>query len=102
MEQQRHWEEIQESIKQMQGNMNQIREKQGQFNWGEMQSSLNKILEQQMVQQRNFTEFRSLYEARTISRRQYDINTQAKLNHLSNVVATLNPNIPHLCKGWKN
>ncbi|KAL4315720.1 hypothetical protein AHAS_Ahas15G0213300 [Arachis hypogaea] len=66
-----------------------------------MQDSLNKILEQQMVQQRNLAEFRSLYEARTTSRRQYDINTQAKVNHLCNVVATLNPNYPIFMQGMK-
>ncbi|KAL4329432.1 hypothetical protein AHAS_Ahas13G0299500 [Arachis hypogaea] len=85
----------------MQGNMDQIREQQGQFNWGEMQVSLSKIMEQQMVQQRNLAEFRSLYEAKTTSRRQYDINTQAKLNHLCNAVATLNLNYPTFMQGME-
>ena len=67
------------------------KEQQEQFDWGEMQSALNKIVEQNKWQQRNLAEFRNLYDARTISRRQYDINTQAQLNHLCNVVAALNP-----------
>lgn len=71
-----------------------MKEQQGQFQWGEMQGSLNKIIEQNQWQQRNLAEFRHLYNTRTTSRRQYDINTQLKLNYLCNVVAALNPGYP--------
>ncbi|RYR08944.1 hypothetical protein Ahy_B05g076850 [Arachis hypogaea] len=45
------------------------KEQQEQFDWGEMQSALDKIVEQNKWQQRNLTEFKNLYDARTISRR---------------------------------
>ncbi|KAL4356879.1 hypothetical protein AHAS_Ahas09G0130800 [Arachis hypogaea] len=64
-----------------------------------MQGALNKIVEQNKWQQRNLAEFRNLYDARTISRRQYDINTQEKLNHLCNAVAAINPGYPTFMQG---
>ncbi|QHO38457.1 uncharacterized protein DS421_4g120560 [Arachis hypogaea] len=77
------------------GNWEHMRkEQQEQFDWGEVRSALDKIIEHGKWQQRNLAEFRNLYDARTISRRQYDINTQAKLNHLCNAVAALNPGYP--------
>ncbi|KAL4287759.1 hypothetical protein AHAS_Ahas19G0218300 [Arachis hypogaea] len=77
------------------------KEQQEQFDWGEVRSALDKIVEQGKWQQRNLVEFRNLYDARTISRRQYDINTQAKLNHLCNAVAALNPGYPTFMQGMK-
>ncbi|KAL4300264.1 hypothetical protein AHAS_Ahas17G0183500 [Arachis hypogaea] len=94
-----NWEQIQGSINQMQGDLNQLMEQQKHFNWDQMHGSLNQILEQQMVQQRNLAEFRALYEARRIQRRQYDVNTQAKLNYLFSTIATLKPNIPTFEQG---
>ncbi|KAL4337361.1 hypothetical protein AHAS_Ahas12G0102500 [Arachis hypogaea] len=74
--------------------MEHMREQQGQFNWGEMQNSLNTIMEQQQVQHRNLAEFIALFEARTLARRQYDYYAQAKLNHLCNAVANMNTMYP--------
>ncbi|KAL4329647.1 hypothetical protein AHAS_Ahas13G0321000 [Arachis hypogaea] len=87
-----NWEWMQGSINQMQGNINQIIEQQEHFNWDQMQESLNQIMEQQMVEQRNLAEFRALFEARSIQRGQYNVNTQAKLNYLCSTIAALKPN----------
>ncbi|QHO20448.1 uncharacterized protein DS421_11g338030 [Arachis hypogaea] len=100
--QQQQWSQVNQNIQQLQRNWEHMRkEQQEQFDWGEMRSALDKIVEQGKWQQRNLAKFRHLYDARTISRRQYDINTQAKLNHLCNAVAALNPGYPTFMQGME-
>ncbi|QHO11849.1 uncharacterized protein DS421_15g501820 [Arachis hypogaea] len=100
--QQQQWSQVNQNIQQLQGNWEHMRkEQQEQFDWGELRSALDEIVEQGKWQQRNLAEFRHLYDARTISRRQYDINTQVKLNHLCNAVAALNPGYPTFMQGME-
>ncbi|QHO07434.1 uncharacterized protein DS421_14g463680 [Arachis hypogaea] len=76
---QQQWSQINQNIQQLQGNWEHMRkEQQEQFDWGEVRSALDKIVE-----------------------RQYDINTQAKLNHLCNAVAALNPGYPTFMQGME-
>ncbi|KAL4381109.1 hypothetical protein AHAS_Ahas04G0100600 [Arachis hypogaea] len=62
--QREQWNQVNENIQNLQGSFEQAKkEQQEEFDWGEVRSALDKVIEQNKWQQRNLAEFRHLYDA---------------------------------------
>ncbi|QHN77909.1 uncharacterized protein DS421_19g656920 [Arachis hypogaea] len=99
-----NWEQLQGDVHQMKRDLHHLREDVNQLKETQQQqwNQVNQNIQQlQGVLRISRSSKNNLTGERTISRRQYDINTQAKLNHLCNVVATLNPGYPIFMQGME-
>ncbi|QHO12009.1 uncharacterized protein DS421_15g503140 [Arachis hypogaea] len=92
-----NWEKLQGDVHQIKGDLHHLREDVNQLKETQQQqwSQVNQNIQQL---QGNWEHMR---KEQTISRRQYDINIQAKLNHLFNTIAALNPGYPTFMQGME-